>query len=254
MSKPIAIVVGVGAELGLGAALCRRFAAEGHHVFVAGRTRGKDRARRGHDPQQGRQRRARGDGHDTRAGCRQAVRPRDEPWRRIGARRPRGLQRGQQPQAGFPRNVRRDVRGFLAHRLLRRLPGRTRSGPPARPAGARHRAVHRRFGEHARQAGLCAFRRRQSRPADDRSKHGSRVRPAGHSRRARSHRRRHRRRAPAPRASSNYRANAARTDCSASRRSPTRSGTSTASRNRHGRRKSTCARSRSRSSTSHPLP
>lgn len=38
MSRKTAIVVGVGAELGLGAALCRRFAAEGHHVFVAGRT------------------------------------------------------------------------------------------------------------------------------------------------------------------------------------------------------------------------
>ena len=38
MSKPVAIVVGVGAEQGLGAALCRRFAAEGHHVLVAGRT------------------------------------------------------------------------------------------------------------------------------------------------------------------------------------------------------------------------
>jgi NAD(P)-dependent dehydrogenase (short-subunit alcohol dehydrogenase family) len=41
MSRPTAIVVGVGAEQGLGAALCRRFAAEGHHVFVAGRTAGK---------------------------------------------------------------------------------------------------------------------------------------------------------------------------------------------------------------------
>jgi NAD(P)-dependent dehydrogenase (short-subunit alcohol dehydrogenase family) len=38
MSKPVAIVFGVGAELGLGAAVCRRFAREGHHVFVAGRT------------------------------------------------------------------------------------------------------------------------------------------------------------------------------------------------------------------------
>ena len=38
MSRPIAIVVGVGAEHGLGAALSRRFAAEGHHVLVAGRT------------------------------------------------------------------------------------------------------------------------------------------------------------------------------------------------------------------------
>ncbi len=41
MSRKTAIVVGVGAELGLGAALCRRFAAEGHHVFVAGRSADK---------------------------------------------------------------------------------------------------------------------------------------------------------------------------------------------------------------------
>jgi len=38
MTAPTAVVVGVGAERGLGAALCRRFAAEGHHVLVAGRT------------------------------------------------------------------------------------------------------------------------------------------------------------------------------------------------------------------------
>jgi NAD(P)-dependent dehydrogenase (short-subunit alcohol dehydrogenase family) len=36
-----AVVVGVGAGRGLGAALCRRFAAEGYHVLVAGRTREK---------------------------------------------------------------------------------------------------------------------------------------------------------------------------------------------------------------------
>jgi NAD(P)-dependent dehydrogenase (short-subunit alcohol dehydrogenase family) len=36
--KPTAVVIGVGAELGLGAALCRRFATSGHHVLVAGRT------------------------------------------------------------------------------------------------------------------------------------------------------------------------------------------------------------------------
>jgi NAD(P)-dependent dehydrogenase (short-subunit alcohol dehydrogenase family) len=41
MGKPVAVVVGVGAERGLGAALCRRFAAEGHHVLVAGRTADK---------------------------------------------------------------------------------------------------------------------------------------------------------------------------------------------------------------------
>jgi NAD(P)-dependent dehydrogenase (short-subunit alcohol dehydrogenase family) len=38
VSAPTSVVVGVGAERGLGAALCRRFAAEGYHVLVAGRT------------------------------------------------------------------------------------------------------------------------------------------------------------------------------------------------------------------------
>ena len=41
MTKSSAIVVGVGAEQGLGAALCRRFAAEGYHVMVVGRTMAK---------------------------------------------------------------------------------------------------------------------------------------------------------------------------------------------------------------------
>jgi NAD(P)-dependent dehydrogenase (short-subunit alcohol dehydrogenase family) len=38
MSTPAGVVVGVGGERGLGAALCRRFAAEGYHLLVAGRT------------------------------------------------------------------------------------------------------------------------------------------------------------------------------------------------------------------------
>jgi NAD(P)-dependent dehydrogenase (short-subunit alcohol dehydrogenase family) len=41
MSKPTAVVVGVGAEQGLGAAACHRFAKGGHHVLVAGRTPAK---------------------------------------------------------------------------------------------------------------------------------------------------------------------------------------------------------------------
>lgn len=41
MNKPTAVVVGVGAELGVGGAVCRRFAAAGHHVLVAGRTLSK---------------------------------------------------------------------------------------------------------------------------------------------------------------------------------------------------------------------
>src|SRR5260221_6490543 len=38
VSTPTAIVIGVGAQRGLGAAICRRFAAERYHVFGAGRT------------------------------------------------------------------------------------------------------------------------------------------------------------------------------------------------------------------------
>lgn len=41
MSTPSAIIVGVGAEQGLGAALCRLLADKGYHVVIAGRTRAK---------------------------------------------------------------------------------------------------------------------------------------------------------------------------------------------------------------------
>jgi NAD(P)-dependent dehydrogenase (short-subunit alcohol dehydrogenase family) len=41
MTKSTALVIGVGAERGLGAALCRCFAVEGYHVLVAGRTAAK---------------------------------------------------------------------------------------------------------------------------------------------------------------------------------------------------------------------
>ena len=41
MSTPSAIIVGVGAEQGLGAALCRLLASKGYHVIIAGRTPAK---------------------------------------------------------------------------------------------------------------------------------------------------------------------------------------------------------------------
>lgn len=41
MARSKAVVLGVGAEQGLGAALCRRYAAGGYHVMVAGRTQEK---------------------------------------------------------------------------------------------------------------------------------------------------------------------------------------------------------------------
>src|SRR5947209_11819486 len=40
-ARGTAVVIGVGAERGLGAALCRRFAAEAYHVLVGGRTSDK---------------------------------------------------------------------------------------------------------------------------------------------------------------------------------------------------------------------
>ena len=64
--KPSAIVVGVGAEQGLGAALCRRFAAQGYHVFVAGRTSGKIDEGCAHDRWRRWQRRGDRDGYDER--------------------------------------------------------------------------------------------------------------------------------------------------------------------------------------------
>ena len=39
--RPKAVVIGVGPEQGLGAGLARRFAAEGRHVVIAGRTEAK---------------------------------------------------------------------------------------------------------------------------------------------------------------------------------------------------------------------
>jgi len=41
MSTSTAVVIGVGAERGIGGAVCRRFAREGYHVLVAGRTHEK---------------------------------------------------------------------------------------------------------------------------------------------------------------------------------------------------------------------
>ncbi|MGG6893155.1 SDR family NAD(P)-dependent oxidoreductase [Rhizobium sp. BR 315] len=41
MSTPNAVIVGVGAEQGLGAALCRLLAGKGYHVVIAGRTPAK---------------------------------------------------------------------------------------------------------------------------------------------------------------------------------------------------------------------
>ncbi|MGH8506933.1 MAG: SDR family NAD(P)-dependent oxidoreductase [Stenotrophobium sp.] len=41
MSKPTVVVIGVGAEVGVGGAVCLRFASEGYHVIAAGHTASK---------------------------------------------------------------------------------------------------------------------------------------------------------------------------------------------------------------------
>ncbi len=41
MGQKIAIVIGVGAESGIGGAMCLRAAKAGHHVIVCGRTQAK---------------------------------------------------------------------------------------------------------------------------------------------------------------------------------------------------------------------
>ena len=74
---PTAVVVSVGAERGLGAALCRRFAAEGRHVLVAGRTPEKLEQVVRTIPRNWRQRRTGGDGHDAGGRCRPSVRSGD---------------------------------------------------------------------------------------------------------------------------------------------------------------------------------
>src|SRR5712692_10153018 len=134
MSKPSAIVVGVGAERGLGAALCRRFAQGGCHVLIAGRTPAKiDKVA------------------ETIVSAGGSAEPiamdatREEDVARLFDRAmapgdgfaPADLvasNAGNKSTHRFPRADGAAVRGFLARRLLQRIPGRARGGAPARAA------------------------------------------------------------------------------------------------------------------------
>jgi hypothetical protein len=174
MSKPTEVVVGVGAEQGLGAALCRRFAQGGYHVLVAGRTQAKigrvaetiaaaggsaepiamDATRESDVAGLFERAMAPGEGFDPTTS---SYRTREQSAHRL------------------PRADLGAVRGFLARRLLQRLPGRARSSAPARAARARQHHFHRRFGEHSRQAWICAFCSSQSWLAHGRAEHGARI-------------------------------------------------------------------------------
>ena len=157
MAKKRAVVLGVGAERGLGAAASRRFAKEGYHVLVAGRTAAK------------------------------ITKVADSIRAAGGAATPIVVDGTQEAQVialfdkamaddadGSPadlavfnmgNNAAVDVRemtaqhfeDFLARRLLRRLPVRPRGGAPAGAARPWHGDLHRRLGLVARPAGFAAF-------------------------------------------------------------------------------------------------
>ena len=67
--KKKAIVVGVGAEVGVGGAVCHRLAREGLHVFIAGRTQARLESLVQSIQTTGRNRDRGGDGYHARARC-----------------------------------------------------------------------------------------------------------------------------------------------------------------------------------------
>ena len=104
MSKPTAVVVGVGAEQGVGAAVCRRFAREGYHVLVAGRTPGQDRAgRRAASSRPAAAPKPSPPMPRAKAEVIAPVRSRHGARQRARARRRRRVQRRQQPDDRLPR-------------------------------------------------------------------------------------------------------------------------------------------------------
>ena len=220
MGRPTAVVVGVGAERGLGAALCRRFAAEGYHVLVAGRTPEKI-------DQVVRTITAKGGGavpvptDATQEG--DVIRLFDRAMAPGDGLDPADLvvfNAGNNRKVDFRERDRRAIRGFLARRLLRRVPRRSRGRASARAAWPRNRDLHGCVGKPTRQARLRAICGGESRAADGVSEHGARVRAARHSRGACRDRRRHRRRPPLEPAAGSRHSSAGRTVCSASTRSP----------------------------------
>jgi NAD(P)-dependent dehydrogenase (short-subunit alcohol dehydrogenase family) len=148
--RPSAIVVGVGAEQGLGAALCRRFAAQGYHVFVAGRTSSKiDQVAHTIADAGGS---AEAIVTDTTSEGGVARLFERAMARRVGLL-PVDLvayNAGNNRRIDFQEMTARLIRRFLAGRLLRRLPGWARSRTAARPAWPRHGHLHRCFSKPAR--------------------------------------------------------------------------------------------------------
>lgn len=192
MSKSSAIIVGVGVEQGLGGALSRRFAAEGYHVIVAGRTLGKIEKVAGAIVASG----GNAEAVETDATNEDAV---VRLFENAFARRD-----GIDPpdlivfNAGINRNIAfRDISAKQFEEFWRIccfggfLVGRE---------AARHLAplgrgdLHRRFSKPSRQGRICPIRIGEGRIADDKPKYGAGIGAAWHSCGPYDHRWRHRRR------------------------------------------------------------
>ena len=169
-----AVVVGVGAERGLGAALCRRFAAEGYHVLVARRT-----------PEKITQvaKTICATGGSAEAITVDTTREDDVIRLFDGAMSPHNSRAAADVvifNAGNNRRI--DFKELSAEQFEEFcwigcfggfLVGReaARRGSP-RP---RHDYLYGRLRQLARQARICALCRRESRPAYDRAEHGAGV-------------------------------------------------------------------------------
>ena len=185
--KRNATVAVIGAGDFIGAAIAKKFAAEGFTVF-AGRRNGDKLAPLVADVE------AAG-GKSSRA----ASMPRKEESHRVPARgrracAARGLRFQHRRQRQFPlaRHHRTGISESLGDGLLRGLPRRPGGGASDAAARTRLHLLHRRDRQPARRHRLRRFRRRQIRVARGGAKHGARTRPEKHPCRASDHRRRRR--------------------------------------------------------------
>ncbi len=187
---PQAIVVGVGSEHGLGAALARRFAREGLHVIVSGRTLDRLEKVVATIVESG------GQASSFVADVtveKDVIALFDHAGRSADATLDLVVF-----NAG--NNVRQDFRtmptelfeSHLACKYVWRISGRARSGTPVSAAEAREHHFHRRHRERGRQAAFHRFRCGKGRLALVITVNGMRVRSAWYPCCACRYRRRHR--------------------------------------------------------------
>ena len=189
MTKRNATVAVIGAGDFIGAAIAKKFAAEGFPSSPGGATPTSSRRllRRSKRPAARSSRAASMPARKTISGV-------SARRRRSRAARGLHLQCRRQCQFSAAGNDRARVSQGLGTGLLCRLSDRPRGG--ARDAAARQRLhlFHRRDREPARRHRLCGVRQRQVRPARGGAKHGARARAEEHPCRASDHRRRRRHR------------------------------------------------------------